>query len=325
MRNESEKYDEIYVAGGCFWGTEKYFGLLNGVISTDVGYANGTKEAPTYQEVCSQNVGFAETVHIVYDKEQVTLSHLLDMYSKVIDPVSVNRQGADKGIQYRTGIYYKNDIDKPVILEFLDQLSKQYQEPIAIECKPLENYYKAEEYHQKYLDKNPGGYCHIGDEVFKNAKDARSASCCNKFEKPNQEILQKMLSHEQYEVTQHSATEPPYQNEYWNFYEPGIYVDITTGEPMFVSTDKFNSGCGWPSFSKPLSPALIIELPDDSLGRHRTEVRSKKGDAHLGHVFEDGKEELGGLRYCINSASLRFIPRDSMEKEGYQDYLRFVK
>lgn len=145
-----------------------------------------------------------------------------------------------------------------------------------------------------------------------------------RFAKKSKVALQRELTPLQYAVTQENATERPFDNEYAANFEEGIYVDVTTGEPLFFSTDKFESGCGWPAFSKPIDKALITEHNDFSLFRARTEVRSKTGDAHLGHVFPDGPKELGGLRYCINSASLRFIPKADMEQEGYEDYLKLL-
>lgn len=323
MMKENTKA-EIYLAGGCFWGVEKYLGSIFGVIATDAGYANGTTKNPSYREVCSGNTGFAEAVHVVYDPELVSLEFLLELYYQVIDPVSYNRQGNDTGTQYRTGIYYTDELDKPVILQSLQKLSFNYPKPIAIECEPLTSYYLAEEYHQEYLDKNPSGYCHIGKTHFESAANARpenvsetSKDSGKYFTKPDQEELKKQLTELQYQVTQNRGTEPAFQNEYWNNTKVGIYVDITTGEPLFISSDQFESGCGWPSFTRPIRADVLKEQTDDSYGMKRTEVRSKTGDAHLGHVFPDGPASEGGLRYCINSAALRFIPKDQMEAEGY--------
>lgn len=306
---------EIYLAGGCFWGTEKYLSSIRGVLSTQVGYANGNTENPTYEEVCHKNTGHAETVHVIYDPAVLTLEFLLELYYEAIDPVSVNRQGGDIGTQYRTGIYYVNDADRPVIERSIANLQKRYSKPVAIEVEPLRNFYPAEEYHQKYLDKNPGGYCHIPRAKFEKAASAVVNPA--EYKAPDTKELRQKLTAAQYEVTQNSATEPPFHNEYWDFFKPGIYVDITTGEPLFASSDKFESGCGWPSFSKPIDPNVIKERLDTSHGMQRIEVRSRVGNAHLGHVFNDGPKESGGLRYCINSASLRFIPKEDMEKEGY--------
>lgn len=310
---------EIYLAGGCFWGTEQYLQNIPGILATEVGYANGNTEHPTYEEVCRHNTGHAETVKVEYEDTVIGLPYILELYYDVINPVSINRQGGDVGSQYRTGIYYTDAKDAPVIEESIKKLQNRYQEKIAVERLPLENYYKAEEYHQKYLDKNPGGYCHIGADKFEKAKKAVDKD--KKFAKKPENELKQELTKEQFEVTQNSATEAPFQNEYYNEFREGIYVDITTGEPLFMSADKFDAGCGWPSFSKPIESAAIKELLDTSYGRIRTEVRSSHGDAHLGHVFTDGPKETGGLRYCINSSSLRFIPKEKMEEEGYGVYL----
>lgn len=310
---------EIYLAGGCFWGTEQYLQHIKGILATEVGYANGNTENPTYEEVCRKDTGHAEAVKVEYEDTVIGLPYILELYYDVINPVSVNRQGGDVGSQYRTGIYYIDEQDVPAIEGSISKLQENYKEKIAIERLPLSNYYKAEEYHQKYLDKNPGGYCHIGADKFEKAKKAIDKD--KKFEKKSLEKLKQDLTTEQFEVTQNSATEAPFKNEYFNEFSQGIYVDITTGEPLFMSADKFDSGCGWPSFSKPIDTAMINELKDTSIGRVRTEVRSSHGDAHLGHVFTDGPKESGGLRYCINSASLRFVPKEKMEEEGYGEYL----
>lgn len=314
----------LYFAGGCFWGTEHFFKQIRGVISTEVGYANGTlQHAPSYEEVCSGNTGFAETVKIVYNPQVVDLKLLLELYFKTIDPTSLNKQGNDVGDQYRTGIYYTDAGVKTTIDEAIAALAKNYKKPIVVEVSPLKNFYQAEEYHQDYLDKNPRGYCHIPTKLFEVARKANPEPI--KFKKPTEAELRSRLSKEQYAVTQQNATETPFANEYWDEQREGIYVDITTGEPLFSSLDKFQSGCGWPSFAKPIDKKLIEEKEDKSYHMTRTEVRSKLGDAHLGHVFDDGPKQLGGLRYCINSASLRFIPKEDMQKEGYGEYLVLFK
>jgi len=314
----------LYFAGGCFWGTEHFFKQIRGVISTEVGYANGTlQHAPSYEEVCSGNTGFAETVKIVYNPQVVDLKLLLELYFKTIDPTSLNKQGNDVGDQYRTGIYYTDAGVKTTIDEAIAALAKNYKKPIVVEVSPLKNFYQAEEYHQDYLDKNPRGYCHIPTKLFEVARKANPEPI--KFKKPTEAELRSRLTKEQYAVTQQNATETPFANEYWDEQREGIYVDITTGEPLFSSLDKFQSGCGWPSFAKPIDKKLIAEKEDKSYHMIRTEVRSKLGDAHLGHVFDDGPKQLGGLRYCINSASLRFIPKEDMQKEGYGEYLVLFK
>ena len=312
----------IYLAGGCFWGMEQLMQSIPGVINAESGYANGTCEADAdYKTVCKGETGFRETVRVEYDPEQVSLDALLLAYFYVIDPTVENRQGNDRGSQYQTGVYYTNESAKETV-ERIAEIERGRSKKFFVEIGPLKNYYPAEEYHQDYLDKNVGGYCHINPKLFELARKANARPV---YAKPDDVTLKNKLSDIQYAVTQKNATEPAFRNEYWNEHREGIYVDITTGEPLFVSTDKFDSGCGWPSFSKPIDRKLIQEKVDTSHGMVRTEVRSSTGDAHLGHVFTDGPADKGGLRYCINSASLRFIPKDKMQAEGYGDYIDLVK
>ena len=311
-------YKDIWFAGGCFWGTEEYFSLIKGVVSTAVGYANGNIENPTYKMVCTSDTGFAEAVYVQYDPNMLSLKFLLDMYYKTINPHSLNKQGNDIGTQYRTGIYYSDESDQDIISDSLDELRQKLGKPVVVENLPLENFYLAEEEHQEYLKNNPWGYCHIPADLFSKAKKAKD------YTKKDKDSLKDELSALQYAVTQENATEPPFNNEYYDEFRKGIYVSITTGEPLFVSTDKFESGCGWPAFSKPISAEMLSEHRDISHGMIRTEVRSAGGDDHLGHVFTDGPSELGGLRYCINSSALRFIPVEKMEEEGYEEYMKLV-
>ncbi len=306
---------EIYLAGGCFWGLEKYIKMIRGVRSTLVGYANGRTENPSYEDVCYNNTGHAEAVKVEYNENVLPLKFLLRLYFEAIDPTSLNRQGWDIGVQYRTGIYYTDDADLQSISEAVERLQSGLDKPVAVEVAPLMNFFPAEEYHQNYLDRNPGGYCHIGIQKIKKAAEAIPEP--SDFPSPEAELLKRVLTKLQFDVTQRNATEPPFENEYWDHFADGIYVDIITGEPLFSSRDKFLSSCGWPSFSKPLSPDALCEREDSSYSMIRTEVRSRKGDSHLGHVFEDGPLDRGGLRYCINSAALRFVPKEDMEKEGY--------
>lgn len=314
-----EELHEIYYAGGCFWGVESYFSQIPGVYDVIVGYANGLTENPTYKEVCSGRTGHAETVHVLYDENRVSLQTLTEHFFKIINPFSVNKQGNDVGSQYRTGIYYTDEKDLDTLKDVMDAEQKKYDLPFAVELLPLTCYYLAEEYHQDYLEKNPNGYCHVdfsGLEEFTN-QDITITVDPSDYTVPSDEELRARLTEKQYRVTQNGDTEIAGTGEYNRFFERGIYVDIVTGEPLFLSTDKFESECGWPSFSKPIDSQVIKEYQDVSLGMVRTEVRSRVGDSHLGHVFNDGPKELGGLRYCINSASLRFIPYDDMEAEGY--------
>ena len=315
----------IYLAGGCFWGTERLFSLVPGVISTTAGYANSTVIDPSYKLVCTGTTNAAETVKVDYDDTKIGLSDLISLYFRSIDPLSLNRQGGDVGTQYRTGIYYTDPTDAPVVEAMLATLQRRHKEPIAIEYGQLQNFYPAEEYHQDYLIKNPGGYCHVDPALFKEARELKSIHAKDDDNrKENREELRKRLTPLQWEVTQNGATERPFINEYDHEFRPGIYVDITDGTPLFVSTRKYNSGCGWPAFSRPIDNSLITEHLDTSFGRIRTEVRSASSGAHLGHVFPDGPQDDGGLRYCINSASLRFVPLDKMEEEGYGKYIPLV-
>ena len=309
---------EIYLAGGCFWGLEEYFSRIEGVEETTVGYANGQVESTNYQLI--HQTDHAETVHLIYDEEWVSLRELLLYYFRVIDPLSVNKQGNDVGRQYRTGVYYTNQADKAVIEQVFAEQEKQLGQKIAVELEPLRHYVLAEDYHQDYLKKNPGGYCHINvNDAYQPLVDP------GQYEKPTDAELKEQLTEEQYQVTQNSATERPFLNAYNTTFEEGIYVDVTTGEPLFFAGDKFESGCGWPSFCRPIAREVLRYYEDKSHGMDRIEVRSRSGNAHLGHVFTDGPESAGGLRYCINSAALRFISKEKMEAEGYAYLLQHMK
>ncbi|MGX8851615.1 peptide-methionine (R)-S-oxide reductase MsrB [Amedibacillus sp. YH-ame10] len=316
-RNQEKKIKEIYLAGGCFWGLEEYFSKIDGVEDASVGYANGTKDKTSYEML--RNTEHAESVHVVYDENIVSLHELLLYYFRVVDPVSLNKQGNDAGKQYRTGVYYIDVEDLTIIEQTMKEQAVKLGKTLAVEVFPLKNYVVAEEYHQDYLKKNPGGYCHI--DVSKADMPVIDEA---KYPKPTDKELREMLTIQQYEVTQNGVTEGAFNNLYWDEKSAGIYVDITTGEPLFSSSDKFDSGCGWPSFTRPISSEVITTKKDESFGMKRIEVRSRSGNAHLGHVFDDGPKDKGGLRFCINSASIEFVKKGDMEKRGYGSLLKYV-
>ena len=322
----------IYLAGGCFWGIEGYFKRLNGVIETEAGYANGHTDNPSYEEVCNQDTGHAETIKVKYDADIISLTDILRHFFRIVDPTTLNRQAHDTGTQYRSGIYYTDTADHDVIQAMIKAEQGRYTAPIVVENLPLQQFFPAEEYHQDYLDKNPQGYCHID---LRKARDplpelpppqtSTTLYDANAFHKPDASTLHQQLSEEAYQITQNAGTEPPYSHPYDELFVPGIYVDIVSGEPLFSSRDKFNSGCGWPAFSQPIQSEAVSNHEDNSYGMHRTEVRSQQADSHLGHVFTDGPQDRGGLRYCINGASLRFIPYEEMDAAGYAAYKDMVK
>ncbi|NBD27919.1 peptide-methionine (R)-S-oxide reductase MsrB [Paenibacillus glycinis] len=314
----NSKLDTIYLAGGCFWGIEAYVERIYGVQDVTVGYANGTGADPTYEDVVRGDRGFAETAEVKYDPARLPLTDLLTDFFKVINPTSVNKQGNDAGINYRTGVYYTQSSDLPVINAVVAKEQAKYTKKIVTEVLPLENYYLAEDYHQDYLEKNPDGYCHVDLSIL-DTLDKTVKVDPSKYSRPSNEELKKTLTDIQYKVAVLNDTETAYSNEYWNTFDPGIYVDVATGEPLFSSRDKYDAGCGWPSFTKPIDPAVVTNHEDTSYNMVRTEVRSRVGDIHLGHVFDDGPKEAGGKRYCIDSASIRFVPLADMEKDGYGD------
>ena len=303
----------IYVAGGCFWGTEKLMQTIPGVIEATSGYANGDENVtPTYGTI--SDTGFKETVRVEYNPDVVSLDMILFAYFRSIDPTLTDMQGNDVGTQYQAGVYWADDAAKETVLRIAEIEKSRYDE-FAVEIEPLTNFYDAEYYHQNYLDKYPGGYCHISSEEFELVSQMIVDPA--DYQRPSNDEIKAALTQTQYEVTQEAATEPPFANTYWNNHKEGIYVDIVTGEPLFSSSDKFDSGTGWPSFTKGIDENALVLLPDDSMGTERIEVRSRAGNSHLGHVFYGENESPSGVRFCINSAALRFIPYDDMEAEGY--------
>ncbi|MFC3331458.1 bifunctional peptide-methionine (S)-S-oxide reductase MsrA/peptide-methionine (R)-S-oxide reductase MsrB [Paenalcaligenes hominis] len=319
----------IYLAGGCFWGVEAYFERINGVVDAVSGYANGTTANPRYEDVIYRNTGHAETVKVVYDPNIISLHDILWHFFRIIDPTTLNKQGNDRGTQYRTGIYSTDPADQAVAQAALAQLQAEYRQPIVVENEALTHFYEAEDYHQDYLTKNPNGYCHV-DLNLANKPLAAPAAVTpvfdpKQFTKPSADQLRQQLSSLEYQVTQQSGTERAFSHEYDALFEPGLYVDRVSGEPLFSSTDKYDSGCGWPSFVKPIRPDAVTEHEDLSYNMRRIEVRSALADSHLGHVFPDGPKDRGGLRYCINGASLRFIPAAQMTAQGYAPWLDLVQ
>ncbi|MGD6874145.1 peptide-methionine (S)-S-oxide reductase MsrA [Sutcliffiella horikoshii] len=310
------KLEKATFAGGCFWCMVKPFDEQDGIEEVVSGYTGGHKENPTYKEVCSETTGHYEAVQITFNPEIFPYEKLLDVFWSQIDPTDAGGQFHDRGDSYRTAIFYHSNEQKEIAEKSKQDLNQsgRFKDPIVTEILPAKPFYAAEEYHQDYYKKNPFRY------KMYQAGSGRAAFIKEHWKKDKSEDLKKKLTPMQYEVTQNNGTEPPFKNEFWNHTEEGIYVDIVSGEPLFSSLDKYDAGCGWPSFTKPINKEQVKEEMDVSHRMVRTEVRSKEGDSHLGHVFEDGPVDKGGLRYCINSAALRFIPVSQLEQEGYGEY-----
>lgn len=312
----SKRIELATFAGGCFWCMVAPFDEQPGINEVVSGYTGGHTENPTYEEVCSNKTGHFEAVQITFDPAIFAYQKLLELFWQQIDPTDAGGQFNDRGHSYKTAIFFHNDAQRELAEASRDELSvsDRFQKPIVTEILPAGPFYRAEEKHQHYYKKNSYHY-----NLYKEGSGRARFIRENWKTRKSEEQLRKELTQVQFEVTRKNATEPPFRNEYWNHTDDGIYVDVISGEPLFSSKDKFDAGCGWPSFTKPLRRIEIEEKFDTSHGMRRIEVRAKSSDSHLGHVFDDGPGP-DRARYCINSAALRFVPKQKLVEEGYGEF-----
>ncbi len=332
----AQRLEKATFAGGCFWCMTPPFEKLDGVKEVVSGYTGGHTVNPTYEEVTSETTGHLESVEVIYDPSKVSYEKLLDVFWRQINPTDAGGQFVDRGPSYQSAIFYHNEEQKRLAEESKKKLAEsgRFDKPIVTEIRPAGPFYRAEDYHQDYWKKNPlrykfyrfnSGRDQYLEKIWGQDKATQSGKVEGSYVKPSREELKKKLTSMQYEVTQEGGTEPAFRNEYWDNHKAGIYVDIVSGEPLFSSLDKYESGTGWPSFSRPLEPGNIVTKEDRTWYLAvRTEVRSKHAGSHLGHVFNDGPPPTG-LRYCMNSAALRFIPKEDLVKEGYGKYAKLFE
>ena len=336
IRVDNEGLAVATFAGGCFWCIESGFEKLPGVNDAVSGYTAGQSKNPTYRQVSSGSTGHTEAVQVFYDPAVITYEDLLEGFWRQFDPTDGSGSFADRGSQYRPGIYYNNDLEKIAAEASIlkHEASGRHDKPFDVEVAPLDVFYEAEDYHQDYYIKNPIRYKYYrygsgrdqylekvwGDDLHYDVKGPMKDNTSKVYTKPSDAVLREQLTELQYKVTQKEGTERPFSNEYNDNKKPGIYVDIVSGEPLFSSLDKFDSGTGWPSFTQPIDAKHITTKTDYKMFLPRTEVRSAGADSHLGHVFKDGPEPTG-LRYCLNSASLRFVAEEDLAEQGYEQYV----